>query len=148
MARIILLDAGPLSMAAHPRKNPEVRAWLQGHLRFQTAVIAVPEIADYEVRRELLRANKTTGLERLDTLKATLLYLPLTTEIMLQAAAFWAEMRRSGTPTAADTALDGDVILAATAELLRARGETVVIATTNVRHLARMADARLWQEIV
>ena len=28
----------------------------------------VPEIADYEVRRELIRADKRLGLERLDTL--------------------------------------------------------------------------------
>jgi toxin FitB len=148
MPRIILLDAGPLSMAAHPRKNPEVRAWLQGHLRLGTAIIAMPEIADYEVRRELIRADKTTGLGRLDALKATLLYLPITTDIMLKAAAFWAEMRRGGTPTAANTSLDADVILAATAVILQARGDDVVVATTNVRHLQRMVQAGLWHDLV
>ena len=44
-------------------------------------------------------------------LKRTLEYLPLTTDVMLQAAAFWAQARQTGTPTAPDPALDGDVIL-------------------------------------
>lgn len=49
---------------------------------------ASTQIADYEVRRELLRANKARGLERLDLLKQTLEYLPLSTA-MLRAAQLW-----------------------------------------------------------
>jgi hypothetical protein len=63
-------------------------------------------------------------------LKAALRYLPITTEVMLQAAAFWAQMRRQGQPTAIDAALDGDVILAAQAVAQQAQGDDVVIATT------------------
>lgn len=147
MARVILLDAGPLGMAAHPRKNPDVKVWLQELLRAGVSV-AVPEIADYEVRRELLRAGKTAGLARLDTFKITLRYLPITTEIMLQAADYWARMRQQGTPMAVDAALDADVILAATAAAAIGRGDDVVIATENVRHLARLVPAKLWHEIV
>jgi len=62
--------------------------------------VLVPEIADYEVRRELLRANKKLGIQRLDTLKATIGYLPLTTAAMLKAAEFWAIARNAGHPTA------------------------------------------------
>jgi hypothetical protein len=36
------------------------------------ALIMLPEIADYEVRRELLSAGKTTGVRRLDQLKLVL----------------------------------------------------------------------------
>jgi len=36
-----------------------------------------PEIIDYEIRRELLRANKAAGIARLDHLKANVEYLPL-----------------------------------------------------------------------
>jgi hypothetical protein len=50
----------------------------------------VPEIADYEVRRELLRANRVSGLARLDGLARLLEYLPLTTAAMRQAVVFWA----------------------------------------------------------
>ena len=105
----------------------------------------VPEIADYEVRRELLRANKARGLARLDALAARLEYLPLPTAAMRQAAVFWAQVRQQGRPTADDKALDGDVILAAHAITLGATD--VVIATTNVGHLSRFAPAALWPDI-
>jgi hypothetical protein len=55
--------------------------------------VIVPEIADYEVRRELLRAKKERGLARLDALASRLKYLPITTAAMRQAAVFWAEAR-------------------------------------------------------
>jgi predicted nucleic acid-binding protein len=106
------------------------------------ARIWVPEIADYEVRRELLRANKTRGIARLDLLKNSIGYLPLTTPIMLKAAELWAQARRSGTPTADPKALDCDVILAAQA--LAVQG---IVATENVGHLSRFVEARHWREI-
>src|SRR5438552_2198773 len=75
--------------------------------------VAVPEIADYEVRRELIRAKKTRGLQRLDALKKEHVYLQLTTAIMLVAAELWAQARSKGKPTASEKGLDGDMILAA-----------------------------------
>ena len=109
----------------------------------------VPEIADYEVRRELLRAGKTSSVARLDELRVGFLYLPLTTPVMHDAASLWADARNAGRPTADAAALDGDVILAAQAR--RAQfdfaPEPVVVATTNVAHLALYTDARLWSEI-
>jgi predicted nucleic acid-binding protein len=107
----------------------------------------IPEIADYEVRRELLRADKLKGLERLDALKALVDYVPLTIQAMLKAAQFWADVRKQGRPTADDKALDGDVILAAQAALIGEQGYEVIIATTNVGHLARLVNAREWRNI-
>jgi len=83
MSKVVLLDAGPLGMVTHPRKNPEIKAWLQQLLR-GGVVVMVPEIADYEVRRELLRAGKRKGVARLDALKTAIGYVPLTTETMLR----------------------------------------------------------------
>ena len=60
-------------------------------------------------------------------------------------AHFWAEARQQGQPTADDKTIDADVILAAQASTLQA--SDVVIATTNVGHLARFVPARLWQDI-
>ena len=150
MSTIVLLDTGPLGMVTNPRATPENLAcnmWMVGLLRRGVRVF-VPEIADYEVRRELLRANKITGLRQLDALKATVGYVPITTETMLQAAAFWAQARRQGQPTASDHALDGDVILAAQATLLEQQGDTVSVATLNVGHLSRFVTADHWRNIM
>lgn len=87
-------------------------------MRGQTARgvrFCLPEIVDYEVRRELLRGNKVQGLARLDLLKSAIWYLPITTPIMEKAAELWADVRRRGMPTADPKALDCDVILAAQA---------------------------------
>ena len=109
--------------------------------------VHVPEIADYEVRRELLRANKRQGLKRLDNLKIAIGYVPLNTAMMLKAAELWAQVRRQGRPTADDKALDGDVILAAQAAILGDSGSNVDIATTNVGHLGQITTALDWRNI-
>lgn len=108
---------------------------------------AVAEIADYELRRELLRAGKETGVGRLDSLGHTLGYAPLTTMDMRRAAQLWAEVRTAGRPTAPDLDLDGDVILAAQAVGLAELHDDVVVATTNTRHLSRFVPAREWTDI-
>ena len=117
MSTTVLLDAGPLGLVTNPRASQESLAcsqWME-LLLLNGIRVAIPEIADYEIRRELLRANKTRGLERLDALKETIEYIPITTSVMLKAAEFWAQARQQGRPTADDKALDADVILAAQA---------------------------------
>lgn len=149
MSRIILLDAGPLGLITNPRaskEGSECNRWMQDQLNKGDWVM-VSAISDYEVRRELVRAGKTAGIARLDRLNIVVGNVPLTTEIMLQAASFWAQARNMGKPTAPDAALDGDVILAAQAEVLSGEGHQVVIATTNVKHLNLFVDARLWRDI-
>ena len=149
MSVFILLDSGPVGLLTHTRATAATLAcgpWLESLLTGDVRVV-LPEIADYEVRRELLRIGSTQGINRLDSLKTRLYYLPITTDIMLRAAEFWAVARRRGRPSAPDPALDADVILAAPASLLGDAGDQPVIATTNVRHLGLFADARRWQDI-
>jgi predicted nucleic acid-binding protein len=149
MTTLVFLDSGPLGMVTNPRETPiceDCRSWLTG-LEKRGLSAVVPEIADYEVRRELLRAGKVAGVRRLDQLKTMLPYLPMTTAVMLKAAELWAEARRTGQPTADPKALDGDVILAAQAILASESGVEVVIATTNVGHLVRFVAAKDWQAI-
>lgn len=147
---IVLLDTAPLGIVSNPKASPaneDCRRWLRGLLASNVRVV-LPEIADYEVRRELLRARKVKGLARLDALKTTLEYLPLNTMMMLEAAALWAQARQAGMPTSDAAALDGDVILAAQALSLIGRGERVVVATSNVRHLELFVEAQEWQKVI
>lgn len=147
--RIIVLDTGPLGLVTHPRREQrrEAAGWLAALLRAD-ADVRLPEIADYELRRELLRSSSTRGLERLDGLPSIIGYLPITTRTMRRAAGLWAETRNRGEPTAAPEALDGDAILAAQAlEATEAEGAEVVVATTNPGHLSRFVEARHWREI-
>jgi predicted nucleic acid-binding protein len=149
MNQLILLDTGPLGMVTNPKANPDCQAckqWLS-QLEPNGDRVALPEIADYELRRELIRAGKTRGIQQLDQLKTTILYFPITTEVILKAAELWAQARNQGYPTASPDAIDGDVILAAQAMVLRSQGYNTIIATTNVGHLSRFTIAKTWQEI-
>ncbi len=149
MSRVIILDSGPLGMVTNPKAKPpylECQLWLVSLLQRGEAVI-LPEIADYEIRRELIRAGKLAGIRKLDQFKIALTYRPLTTEVMLLAAQLWADARRRGKPTAEPNALDGDVILAAQAIWEANDGNEVIIATTNVGHLSQFVDAREWRLI-
>ena len=148
MNRTILLDSGPLGLITNPKASPSAAAsgrWVVNAISAGAAVV-VPEIADYEVRRELIRARRTAGLGRLDAFIGQVEFLPINTAAMRQAASFWAEARQQGRPTAPDPALDGDVILAAQAATLD-RAD-VIVATTNPKHLSRYVLAELWIDIV
>jgi len=119
----------------------EINLWLEARL-LAGAVVYVPEITDYEVRCELIRAGKRKSVRKLDALIRQAAYLPLDTATMRRAAELWAQARNRGTPTAPPEALDADVILAAQAEKAGA-----IVATENVGHLARFVTARHWRDI-
>ncbi len=147
MNHVILLDTGPLGMVTNPNstaKNLACTTWLLTQARAKKRII-IPEIADYELRRELLRADKIKGLERLEQLISSFEYLPIDTLAMRNAAANWAEARRLGQPTATDASLDGDMILVGQWQSLNS--PQAIIATTNVQHISRFAKAMLWEEI-
>lgn len=147
---IIVLDTSIIGIVTNPKSSPTsfaCTAWLKTKLANGDEIF-LPEICDYEIRRELIRANKVQGLSRLDSFKHTLNFLPITTETMLKAAEFWALARQKGKPTAPDLALDGDMILSAQTYILEETlGENAVIATTNVKHLSLFTDAKEWTNI-
>lgn len=148
---LIVLDSSPLGLLSNPApRGPSKDAadWARDRIA-RGAELVVAEISDYEVRRELIRAERTASIARLDELCAGLRYERLSTPIMHDAAALWAEARNRGFPTAHHAALDGDVLLAAQARRLAAGapGESVVVATTNVAHLERFVEAKHWAAI-
>lgn len=150
----LLLDTNVLGEFCHPntkKYQPKIDVFLRQVYNNQSISIFIPEVADYELRRELLRFamqnNQTTSrsLERLDNL-VTLLgfkYLPTDTNHWRKAAELWTQARNLGQPLADPKELGGDVILAAQA---LAVGGTVV--TTNVKHLSRLVSATDWNELI
>lgn len=146
----LLLDTGILGRLCHPRieQHRPFTEWLARRLeRGGRAGVILPEIADYELRRKLLHLRlkqplSRTGLARLDQLVEALVYLPLSTPVMRRAAELWAQARASGLPTVGEADLDGDIILAAQAQIA---GGAVV--TMNPRHLGRFVPVVDWQSI-
>lgn len=137
MTQIVLLDSTPVGLITNPKATPlaiECQQWLESLLDRGYHVV-LPEIIDYEIRRELLWVNKIGSIRRLDALKSELIYLPITTEVMLKAAQMWAQVRQQGKPTADNQALVGS-------EEYRS-----IVATSNPKHLSLFVDAKNWQEI-
>lgn len=151
MARILLLDSTPLGLACRRHghtRGDACRRWLDT-IRLSGNLVVIPEVVDFEIRRELIQRRARVGLRLLDSLASGLAYDPLTTPIMRKAAEFWADVRRRGLPTSGDESLDADSILAAHAALIGSPGDIVTIATSNARHLARFPgiDAQDWLSI-
>jgi predicted nucleic acid-binding protein len=145
MREILVLDGGPVGdITGDPGKPRVIVGWTGPKVADSGAKIVVPGIADYEVRREFHLRGAIRRLQRLDALEQTLILDPITIDVMELAAELWAKVRLQGRPTADRHALDADVILAAQATLLAAPGDHVIVATTNVKHLARYVDARNW----
>lgn len=148
MSDVLLLDSGPLGLITQPQRSQEVIAitdWLK-HCLLAGARVLVPAIVYYEIKRELLRANKVVGIARLDAFvnAAPDRYVPLTDDALRFAAELWAQSRRGGRPTADPTALDIDVLLAAQALRI---GGAPIIATTNQKHLSQFVSALHWTNI-
>ncbi len=150
MTRLIPLDSGVVGfLISKPSdQKRECVAWVR-RLRGQGIAFTIPDIVDFEVRREVIRLNASAQLARLDSPRAAFGESPVPTEAWRKAAEFWAIVRRIGVPTASPDAFDGDPILAALAVMIGDPGQEIIIATTNVRHLGRFpgVDARTWSQI-
>lgn len=140
-----------MGILTNPKRPPETVAALNWAIVMLRAGhrFVVPAIADYEVRRELERAGKTTGLAALDAWNkaAPDRYLPLSDTALRLGAKLWARVRNAGTATADPKALDADVLIAAQALDTGLSPAGFIIATVNVGHLALFAPAEIWTNI-
>jgi predicted nucleic acid-binding protein len=137
----VLLDTGVVGQICHPRKHQEARRWFAAAVSQHEFLIS--EVADYELRRELIRIRATRSLARLDELSRELRYVPVTTATWRSAANLWAWLRRTGKGTASEHGLDGDVLIAA-----QAIAEDAAVVTTNPRHFEPLVKALQWEELV
>lgn len=146
--KAVYLDTGVLGFLTHPKGSTEATectAWLLSLLQ-QGVKVCLPEICDYEIRREYVLQKSKKALTKLDALKETAEYVPIASPMMLKAAELWADVRSKGKPTADNKALDGDVILVAQA-LVSDSDNNLHIATTNVAHLSLFTKASLWRDV-
>ena len=149
--KYIALDSSPLGLLTQrpdAEEAEECRLWLARRLR-EGAKFLVPEIVNYELRRELLRARKSASIRRLDDLleDESVLLIPITSQALQLAAMLWAQARQQGRPTADVHALDVDVILAAQVLTAGYSPSEFVVATTNISHISRFVPADLWTNI-
>ena len=148
MIQAIVLDTTPLGLVVQRTGYPKAmrcRIWLAQHAD-AGGIIFVPDIIDYELRRELLRLRLSQSIHRLDQFYSSpgVRRLPITTSTLTRAAELWAQVRQQGMPTADRAALDIDVILAAQALSCGVPVNDLCVATSNVRHLARFVPAQEW----
>ena len=154
----IVLDETPLSLLTQKQGHPQGDVCKLWYLALEAAGsrFYVPEIADYELRRELLRTAAKTGntasIGRLDVFIAAEsdCYPPLTTLAVRLAAALWAQARNQGRTTAPPEALDGDTLIAAQAILFNPAAfglSATIVATANVGHLSTLTNAASWSSI-
>ena len=151
MNSVIVLDSAPLGLLFQKTGIPEAdqcRAWLAGHLQGGVRVV-VPEVVNYELRRELLRLGHASAVAALDAFNraAPDRYIPIRTSAVELAATLWAKARAAGVSTAHPHALDVDVILAAQVLDAGLNPNDFVVATSNLAHLTRFVPAELWGNI-
>lgn len=140
----LILDTSILGQLCHPAKTTSKPAveWITQILESGSEDrLFLPEICDYELRRKLIHLigkgqADQRSIDRLDELSELLEYLPLDTAVMRKSALFWAEARSRGKPTSPETALDGDVIVAAQASQVDG-----VVVTSNRKHLSQFVSA-------
>lgn len=145
---------GKLSNPNDTGDNKACKEWAID-LRRKGKQVRIPEIADYELRRALILADKRVGIDELDRLIEIYDLVSLSTDAMRLAAQLWAEIRTTlGKAGTDDKRLDGDVILCAQAKIFaQAEATQVEIATDNVRHFQPFVDgtqivaAGPWQDI-
>ncbi|NEQ73204.1 MAG: type II toxin-antitoxin system VapC family toxin [Okeania sp. SIO2C9] len=155
---IVILDSGVLGLLASSVKDisqtkyseiSQCNEWLY-ELLAKSIYVVTSQISDYEVRRELIRI-KSKSLQRLDSLKDVVDFLPLTTEVMNKAAEFWAEARQNHIPTTDNQNIDADMIISAQWNILcqEAPGQGIYVATTNLKHLKIFVgeNAKNWRDI-
>jgi predicted nucleic acid-binding protein len=143
MTKAVVLDSGPLGRLTHAdySRNQDIRARLSSLLD-REVVVFLPEIADYEIRRNLIVENLKGSLANLNDLPSLITYLPISTADMRLAAELWAKSRKTGRSIGDPKELNADVILAA-----QAIRHGATIATDNIGHLGQFTEARPWASI-
>jgi predicted nucleic acid-binding protein len=153
---IVFLDTSILGIVTNPESRGETgecKRWYET-LLVRGARIVTSEICAYEKKRGLLKQSlkqgrNVGGLQKLEELRNGIEFLPVTKEVLDEAAQVWAEAMYQNQPMTQPSRLDADAIICAHWRLLDKDnpGRAVVIATTNLRDLNRFTVAAMWSNI-
>jgi predicted nucleic acid-binding protein len=153
---VVILDTGVLCKIASPKdygEEKQCKKWAV-QLSIRGARLVTPIICDYEVRRGLLLASfqqnkEVEGVELLNKLEEDIEFLSLTTEFLRKGAQLWAESTFKGIPLTKEQRFDIDILICAHWHILKQDfpGRYTVVATKNIEHIARFAEADEWQNI-
>lgn len=156
---IVVLDSNILGMLSTPDESAsleregelkEVRhctEWLY-KLLAKGARVIIPDICDYEVRRELIRIG-SSSVKELNSLRELLDCYEVTFEVLAEAAELWAESRKISQPNKLEENIDVDCIIAACCHVLERDnpGQAVILATKNIKDFQRTTNCAHWQDI-
>jgi hypothetical protein len=152
---IVFIDSSVLGILANPNRVGEVRdyrEWLY-RLLAKGVYVCSSQICDFEVRRSMILESQIkpslNHIPNLDRLQEIISFLPITSELLKKASVLWATARSQGIPTADKKSLDVDMIICSHWQMLQEEfpGRYVAIATTNVKHLSRFTEAKIWRDI-
>jgi toxin FitB len=144
MKSVILLDSGPLGEIIKPQLDPRVRRWA-AFIKEQKISLRIAEINDYEVRRNCILEKFEKSISNLNKYRQRKQFIPIDSEMMLDACELWAWIRRDKQqPTADRKQLDGDTILVAQALSQKKFFDRVIIVTENSKHFIRFAEYDLY----
>jgi len=142
-----LIDTNIITNLLRPNKNTEyleLSNWFEKFSQQDEIRIYLPEVCYYEALRGrehiTLKHPGYNVLDGLEELGASLDYLPMTTEMWVQAAKLWAERKFNGQSTG--KGIDGDTLLGAQAII--ARGTVI---TYNTRHFQDPVLSSTWQDL-
>lgn len=135
-SKVVILDSYPLGEICSPIRYAETRPLIQ-FLRASKIALRVAEITDYELRRELTLQKLQKGINNLNKFKQKREIIPIDSESLMIATELWAELRKTGQPTADKKNIDCDVIMVAQALKLRNQFKQIIILTIDVRDLIR-----------
>ncbi|MEG3436898.1 hypothetical protein V0288_07180 [Pannus brasiliensis CCIBt3594] len=146
---IILLDSGVLGALSNPNEseiNARLEQWLFNKIKWGSLITS--QVCKYEVKRSLLKIQ-SKGINKLADLEELIDFIPIVDRDIEIACELWVKSITEGIQVAPERDINFDIILCAQWQRLQEEnpGRKVIIATTNLRHLRRFAEAELWENL-
>jgi predicted nucleic acid-binding protein len=150
MGKVVVLDTGPLAALCRSKSDTVGNAARErlAERRAEGAIIVIPEVAAYELRRYLLhqkrspkQASQTSApaasIRRFHDYLARYMNLAITSAAMRRAAELWGKLAAEGRLIEDPKGLGADTILAGQVLTTFGRADDVELATGNVKDFER-----------